>query len=147
MLTLATALNLPFWQDPQSPLAVAVFEASCHVFFRLWDDTGHEIPAHLGKITFSRCWSTRTLNMDLLPYSVLEHSFHSFILEVPDSSWLAALSQTRLTIYPKWKEWDAAIYHHYVVEGDNSFLEVLAEGFTTSLASPEECQYHAFLLE
>ena len=60
---------------------------------------------------------------------------------------MAALSQTRLTTYPKWKEWDAAIYHYYVVKGDNSFLEVLAEGFATSLASPEECQYHDFLLK
>jgi hypothetical protein len=146
MMQSATAIQLPFWQDPQSPLAVALCKGSCQVFFGIWDEAGDEIADSLGKITF-RCWATRTVGMDLLPYSTNEHTFHSFVLEVPNSPWLSALSQTRLNIYPKWKDWDKSIYHHYVVVGADSYLEVLAEGFTAELATAEELQRYSFLHE
>ena len=87
----AIALRLPFWQDPQSSLALALASTSntCDVFFALWDDTSAEPLKQLGKITFSDCWATSTVSTDLLPYSVAPHTFVSFLLEVPNSCWLA----------------------------------------------------------
>ncbi|AWM33119.1 hypothetical protein [Hymenobacter nivis] len=144
----AVAVQLPFWQDPQSPLALAisVTSSSCEVFFTLWDEAGEELPNHLGKITFSECWATSTVSTDLLPYAAEPHAFTSFLLEVPNSAWLAATRELRERHYYGWKHWDKFKYHrHYVVQGGEGYLEVLASSFAAGLASDDECRRYAFL--
>jgi hypothetical protein len=146
MMQSATALQLPFWQAPQEPLAIAIAKGTCRVFFALWDYDGNVIPNCLGKATFSKVFSTRTLSTDLLPYQLNPHHFQSYLLEVENSGWLAAESQTRLDTYSTWRSWDQTTYHHYVLEGAESYLEVLAAGFTAEMATADEYQQHAFLL-
>jgi len=82
----ATAIQLPFWQAPQDPIAMAVFENTCQVFFALWDLNSDLIPGCLGKVTFSQCWATKTLATDFLPYHLTPHGFHSYLLEVEESA-------------------------------------------------------------
>ena len=146
----ATAIQLPFWQDPQSPLALTINVASnsCEAFFTLWDLAGEEMPDCLGKITFSECWATKTANTDLLPYAATSHSFTSFLLEVSESSWLADTRELRKRHYYNWKHADKFKYHrHYVLQGSEGYLEVLASSFAAGMASQEECRRYAFLRE
>ena len=147
MLQQAIAIQLPFWQAPQDPLAMVSFNNTCQVFFALWDLDGHPIPNCLGKITFFQCWATKTLAADILPYFQNPHGFHSYLLEVNESEWLAKQSQNRLEDHPTWRSWDKSVYHHYVMEGTESYLEVLGAGFTATMATAEESQHYAFLLD
>ncbi|WP_151087252.1 hypothetical protein [Hymenobacter baengnokdamensis] len=140
----ATAIKLPFWQDPQSSLALVVTPTDCDVFFTLLSEGKAEPSDELGKISFLNCWATHMVKTEFLPYSIAEHSFHSFLLEVIDSAWLATATRQRSYTYPAWKNWDGKVYHHYIVQGHNSYVEVLAVSFTTSIASPEEGQRYAF---
>lgn len=126
---------------------MAVFENTCQVFFALWDLNSDQIPGCLGKVTFSQCWATKTLATDFLPYHLTPHGFHSYLLEVEESAWLAEQSQNRLENYPSWRDWDKATYHHYVLEGADRYVEVLAASFTAKMASAEECRHYVFLLD
>ena len=147
MMFQATAIQLPFWQDPQGPLAVAIFESTCQVFFALWDLDRNQISDCLGKVTFSKCWATRTVGTEYSHYCPTPHGFHSYLLEVEESAWLTEQSQNRLETYPNWLNWDKTTYHHYVVEGAGSYVEVIAAGFAAEMASAQECRHYAFLLD
>ena len=146
MMQSATAIQLPFWRAPQELLSITIANGTCRAFFVLWDYNSNVIPGCLGKVTFSNAWATKTLSTDLLPYRINLHSFRSYLLEVENSEWLAAESQKRLETYPTWRNWDKTTYHHYVMEGAESYLEILAADFTAGMASADECQQHAFLL-
>ena len=146
MVQSASAIQLPFWQAPQELLAITIANGTCQAFFALWDYDGNTIPGCLGKVTFSNVWATKTLSTDLLPYLLNPHSFHSHLLEVDGSEWLAFESQNRLDTYPSWRTWDQTTYHHYVLEGAESYLEVLAADFKAEMAMPDEYKQYAFLL-
>jgi hypothetical protein len=143
----AIAIPLPFWQDPQGSLALEAAQATCTVFFPLWSNDGEEQLEQIGKITFTGCWAISMLSAKFLPYSVNTHVLTSYLLEIVDSDWLLATAQQRLHAYPGWKNWDKATYRHYLVQGTDKYVEVLATHFTTDLASPEECRRYAFLKE
>lgn len=149
MLPHAIAIKIPFWQDPQGSLALAFeqVDSTCAVFFAVWDDAGENQLEQIGKITFADCWAISTLRTEFLPYTPEPHPFTSYLLEVPDSAWLAAVTQQRLQTYASWKIWDKRPYKHYAVQGANGYVEVIATYFTAGLASPAESERYAFLKE
>ena len=124
---IAVAISLNIWQDPQGNPLLINSERSCEIFVGCWDEVG--TPAdYICRITFNFAWATRSYGIEYLPYEIKEHK-RSAIFEVTNSKWLKEASDYRLKCYPEWKNWDNKTYHHFVVQGHDEFVEILAESY------------------
>lgn len=124
---IAVAIPLKVWQDPQGNPLLIFSEHLCEIFVGCWEDVG--TPAdYICKIAFNSAWAGRSFTLEFLSYEIKEDK-HSAIFEVINSNWLKESSQFRLKYYPEWKNWDEKIYRHFVVQGHDKFVEILAESY------------------
>ena len=124
---IAVAIPLKVWQDPQGNPLLINSERRCEIFFGCWEEAG--TPAnYICRIEFNSAWAIRSYGIEYLPYEIKEQK-HSAIFEIENSKWLKESSDYRLKSYPEWKNWDKKIYHHFVVQGHDEFVEVLAESY------------------
>ena len=123
----AIAIPLKVWQDPQGNPLLIYCERSCEIFVGCWEESG--IPAnYICRITFNSAWASRSYGLEYLPYQIKELK-RSAIFEVTNSKWLKESSEYRLKCYPRWKTSDRKTYHHFLVQGHDEFVEVLAESY------------------
>lgn len=133
---IAVAIPLKVWQDPQGNPLLIYSERSCEIFVGCWEEAG--TPAnYICKITFNFAWASRSYGIEYLPYEIKEHK-RSAIFDITNSKWFKESSDYRLKCHPEWKTWDKKIYHHFVVQGHDEFVEVLAESYNEEAILLEE---------
>lgn len=124
-ITISKALES--WQDPQGNPLLILSEQSCDVFLGCWTETG-EPANYICKISFSSAWASRSYTNEFLPYEIKD-SGRSSILEITNSKWLKESVEYRLKTYPHWKPSNKEMYHHFVIQGHDLYVEVLAESY------------------
>ena len=125
---IAVPIPLKVWQDPQGNPFLVDSEHRTVVYLRCWTDDCE--PADFAcEISFQHGWASRMTHIEFSPYKIND-PHRSAIYEVVNSSWLKEATKRRKKCYPQWKSWDKNVYHHYVIEGHDCYLEVLAENFT-----------------
>lgn len=108
----------------------------CVVSFACWEAAGD--PAdYICQLKFNNAWAVRGVRSEFLPYEYEGHQ-RSCIYEVVDSKWLEQESELRSQSYPEWRSWDSKQYHHYVVDGHDNFVEVIAVGFEEQIVPRSE---------
>jgi len=134
----AVAIPLKVWQDPQGNPLMIFSEHNCEIYVGCWIEAG--IPAeYICKITFISGWASRCYGVEYLPYEIKEH-LRSAIFELTNSLWLKESSEYRLKCYPEWKTWDNLIYHHYIIQGHNNYIEIIAESYKEEVISMEDAE-------
>lgn len=124
---IAVPISLGVWQDPQGDVVLHYSREDCEVFFGCWIEAG--VPAdYLCNLTFRHAWAVRGLSLEGFPYQVKDH-VRSCIYEVENSVWLKQVSEQRLEIYPRWKDWDERKYKHFVVWGHDNYFDIVATEF------------------
>ena len=120
-------IPLQVWQDPQGDVVLNHSRDQCSVSFACWEAAGD--PAdYLCRLIFNRAWAVRGVRSEFLPYESKAHH-RSCIYEVLESEWLERETALRSQSYPEWRSWEGKQYHHYVVQGHDNFVEVIALGF------------------
>jgi hypothetical protein len=144
----AIQIRLKNWQDPQGDVALLFTRDRCEVFFGCWAAPA-EPADHLVRLSFEHGWAARCVCSEYPPYTyeINERSPSSSILEVQESQWLKELSDRRLETYPRWKDWDHKRYLHYVVQGHDNYVDVVALGFTETLISREAAGQFSYLID
>lgn len=127
----AIAVPLKIWKDPQSNPLLIFSEHLCLIYVGCWSEAG--TPAdYICKLKFNAGWAARCYGIEFMPYLIKEHH-RSSIYEVQNSSWITQATEERLRYYPRWKNWDTRIYHHYAINGHDKYVEVIAESFDEEL--------------
>jgi hypothetical protein len=127
-----------FTQDPQSNVVLHVQEGVCMVLFEVWDDQGEALPGQQGRIRFTDCWAAEHVALSPEAPNHRERCLpNAFLWQDSASPWLAEKIATRLRQYPTWLEWDRRTYRHYVVEGHDTYCQVIATSFELDLVTHE----------
>jgi hypothetical protein len=135
---IAIAIPLKVWQDPQGNPLLIYSERICEIFVGCWEEEG--TPAdYICKIKFNSGWASRSYRIEYLPYEIKEYK-RSAILEIENSKWLKESSDYRSKCYPEWKTWDKKNYRHFVVQGHDEFVEILAESYEEEMISLKEAE-------
>jgi hypothetical protein len=124
----AETIQLSVWQDPQGEVVLEHGSRECHVFFGCWSEAG-VAAEFVAQVTFDWAWASRVVRTEFVPYR-FEPNGETYLLRVARSGWLAELTGQRLSNYPKWRDWDKRTYHHFVVVGHDSYVDVIAEKFS-----------------
>lgn len=133
---IAVAIPLKVWQDPQGNPLLVFSEHLSLVFVGCWVEAG--APAdYICRLTFNSAWAARSYRIEYLPYVIKEHLHRSLIYEVVNSTWLEESSYRRSKCYPEWRDGNKRVYHHYVVQGHDEYVEVIAEGFSEEIISED----------
>ena len=132
----AIAIPLDFWQDPQGDVLLAYSERECSIYFPCWDADGN--PANfIGHLLFEHAVGARSFPHEYLPYKIEPHKHHSYILRIPESSFVHEHIEYRKRCYPNTRITDVK---HYVVVGHDIYHEILADGFTASTIPVKDIQ-------
>ncbi len=135
---IAIPIPLKVWQDPQGNPLLIYSEHNCEVYFGCWDKTG-EPAEFICRISFDSAWASKSCGLEFLRYQINEHT-RSSILEIENSKWLKELTEYRLKCYPEWKTWDKTTYHHFVIQGHDEFVEILAKSYKEESISIEDAK-------
>ncbi|PQA56756.1 hypothetical protein [Siphonobacter curvatus] len=130
----AALLDIPFQQDPQSDLVINMGKGICEVTFQLWDLADQEIEGYTGKVSFDHGWACEYVGIETYPYSELKVRCSSevFLWKITQSGWFHEKINQRKRAYPTWLDWDKREYHHYLIEGRNDYIQLIASSFSIS---------------
>lgn len=67
-------------------------------------------------------------------YSVIELPLKEWM----DSGWLNEVSEYRQQVYPSWRSWDDVVYNHYVIQGNDLYIELIGAGYEESTCPLDE---------
>jgi hypothetical protein len=125
------SLNRPFRKDPQSNLCINIGEGICEITFQIWDLDDQEIEGYKGKVSFDHGWACEYVAMEVYPYSELKElcSSEVFLWKLTQSNWFDEKINKRSKAYPTWLDWDKRKYFHYLIEGHDNYIQVIASGF------------------
>jgi len=129
------SFNRPFRQDPQSNLSISIKEDICEVTFRVWDLDGQEIEGVRGRVSFDHGWACEYVMLEIYSYPEQKELCSSdiFLWKLTQSSWLTEKIDQRTKIYPTWLNQDRREYFHFLIEGHDNYIEVIASGFKIDL--------------
>ena len=145
MKNIAHQIGLDFWQDPTSNLAIVKSNKELIVYCSCWTDESGEDDDRIGKIIFSNCWYYEYYGFRTQPYALANQELSSYIIYVKESELLSKITDSRLNLYPQWKEWDFKEYKHYIVQGENSYVQIIASEFISRYADIDESQMFSYL--
>ena len=132
-------VKLVHWQDPQGDVVLHAGRDLIDVYFNHWIESG--VPAEtLVKLRFNGAWASRTFCSEFLPYqhSDSEVDGCSWIYRVQDSEWMASCVAERKSRYDNWTGWESKEYNHFVVQGHDNYVDILAESFEEVLVDPAD---------
>lgn len=120
-----------FKQDPQSNLSITISEGLCGATFSLWDLDDQDVTTHKGRLIFHDCWAAEYLGVKMHTCDRPSELCHPniFLSAIGESQWLANKIQQRAEIYPTWLTWDKREYIHYLLQGHDHWIQVLARSF------------------
>ncbi|HZG81786.1 MAG TPA: hypothetical protein VEZ13_13540 [Brevibacillus sp.] len=125
---LAIPIKLDVWQDPQGDIILHSSGRDCFVYFGCWDDESNPCD-YIARISFNGCIASKYIHSQFLNYKVEEHNFHSYILSIQNSSWVKQVAENEKRIYGD-RAIDYSLYLHYVVQGHDVYVEIIAKEFT-----------------
>ncbi|GIP39021.1 hypothetical protein J31TS4_23010 [Paenibacillus sp. J31TS4] len=115
------------------------------IYFGCWNEDS--TPADfIAKITFEDCWATKSIHSEYLEYKVEEYKHRSYILKVENSVWLSELNNKKKELYPN-SHTDHLNYCHYVINGHDVYVEVIAKDFVLKRISREQAGHYAWLID
>lgn len=132
----ATIIPLKSWQDPQGDIVLIYSEHECSIFFGCWVSSG-EPADYICQLSFERAAAVRSFDREFIPYRLPEHTFHSYILRVPDSDLQREHIAYRRQHYPHFP-YDPTEHSHFVVTGHDIYHEILATGFSETTIPASE---------
>lgn len=142
------ALELPIWQNPQSSVAIRYLKNSVYIYFSFWNSETYETDTnYIGEIEFENAWA---LELEVLPMHgimTIFHNFKSYILQADRSGWLLSKFELRQAVYPDWLNWDKKKYYHYIVQGSESWIQVLASNYSVKIQPISSFPDLAYLCE
>ncbi len=132
-----------FKQDPQSNLSINISEGLCEVTFLLWDLDDQEVTTHKGRLIFHGCWAAEYLGVEM--YTCDRPSElclpNIFLSVIGESQWCANKTQQRAEVYPTWLAWDKREYIHYLLQGHDHWIQVLARSFEFQIVPWESAKF------
>ncbi|WP_223556395.1 hypothetical protein [Lysinibacillus sphaericus] len=123
----AFAVELQEWMAPNDYMNIEYIGDTMYCYFKIWNTPG-EYSKKIGILTFESIWAVRFQRNRRLNYYPLEeeHSFRSYYLMVPNSSWLTSLIKLRDEEDSEWRNFDKKEYFHYVIQNNDHYIEIIS---------------------
>ena len=68
-----------------------------------------------------------------------EHSYKSYYLEIPNSSWIDDLKNERASYDINWEKYDHRKYRHYVFQNNSYWIEIIATNVHFQIENRSDC--------
>lgn len=130
---MAYAIELPYWQAPNDDIVLRSKGDSLTAFFKIWNSSA-KYSVFTGILDFSYVWAMRYERNKKLSYYIPreDDNFHACYWIVKDSSWLENLKIERSSFFPEWNKYDFGDYHHYIIQSDSFYVEIIAKDLKIS---------------
>ena len=123
-------------QDPQSNLSISINDRLLEATFLLWDSNDQDIRTHNGKLIFYNCWAAEYVNVEIFDAAIREPCHPNiFLSKIIESQWYDSKIQQRAEIYPTWLAWDKKKHVHYLLEGRDHHIQMIASAFEFQIIS------------
>ncbi|MDM5248904.1 hypothetical protein [Lysinibacillus sp. G4S2] len=125
----AIAVELQEWMAPNDYMNIEYIRDIMYCYFKIWDSPG-VYSEKIGVLKFESIWAVRFQRNRMLNYypNEKEHSFRSYFLMVPNSTWLKSLIKLREEEDAEWRNFDKKKYFHYVIQNNDHYIEIISSG-------------------
>lgn len=129
----AYAVELPYWQAPNDNIILKSIGDSLTAYFKIWKRPS-KYSTSVGIFNFSYVWAVRYERNKNLSYYIKRNddNFVSCYWIIPESSWLEKLKNERYSFFPEWEKYDKGEYHHYIIQSDSFYIEIIAKDINIS---------------
>lgn len=125
---MAIPIELDVWQKTSEYAIIEQYDDSLVVRFQYWDEKQETINDKTAVLIFSNVYAVRFCRYNKTRYypKEEEHSYKSYYLEIPNSSWIDELKIERESYDMNWAKYDHRKYHHYIFQNNSYWIEIIA---------------------
>lgn len=125
---IAIPIVLEVWQITSEYAIVEQYDDSLLIRFQYWNEKQEKVRDKNGLLLFKNVYAVRYCCYNKTRYypKEVEHSYKSYYLEIPNSSWLAELKEKRESYDKNWEKYDHRNYKHYVFLNNSYYIEIIA---------------------
>lgn len=124
---MAIPIELDVWQKTSEYAIIEQYDDSMVVRFQYWNEKQETINDKTAVLMFTNVYAVRFCRYNKTRYypKENEHSYKSYYLEIPNSSWIDDLKNERASYDMNWEKYDHRKYRHYVFQNNSYWVEII----------------------
>lgn len=137
----AIPIELEVWQKTSEYAIIESYDDSMVVRFQYWNEQQETVNDKTAVLLFRNVYAVRYCRYNKTRYypKEQEHSYKSYYLEIPNSSWIDNLKKERESYDKNWEKYDYRNYRHYVFQNNSFWIEVIATNVDFQIENRLDC--------